>query len=259
MPIAEINGIRMNYSAVGEGETVVLITGFGGDVNFFRALIPDLAKTRRVVVFDNRGAGTTAYSPGFTGKNMVDDVAALLDHLSVFKAHILGWSMGGHIAQEFAIGYPERVASLTLVSAYAKRPARSSYFMNAMVDASLAGADPRIIWESVNAFCFTEDYFSDKEKRNSKVRIPDGTDPEGVKCQMAALDSFDTRQRAHLISAPTLVVHGAEDIMVEPKMGKWLAQTIPGAVYLEIPGAGHIIKPSLYRDRFVSHMESAVR
>ncbi|NLL94958.1 MAG: alpha/beta fold hydrolase [Thermoplasmatales archaeon] len=256
MPIAEINGISMNYSSVGEGEPVVLITGFGGDINFFRAMIPDLAKTRRVVVFDNRGAGSTECPRGFTGKDMVDDVAALMDHLSVFRAHILGWSMGGHIAQEFALRHPGRVASLTLVSAYARRPSRSSYIMNSMIDASLAGSDPIIIWEMVNAFCFTENYFADRERRNKRPGVPGYTNPEGVKGQMIALDDFDTRNTAHLITAPTLVIHGDADIMVEPKMGEWLAKTIPGAKYHAVRGEGHIIRPALYRDAFVAHMNA---
>ncbi|MDD2532875.1 MAG: alpha/beta fold hydrolase, partial [Candidatus Methanomethylophilaceae archaeon] len=128
MPTAEVNGVKLSYSAQGDGEAVVLIGGFGGDINFYRTLIPILAKKYKVIVLDNRGAGATEYNGPFRGQDMVDDVAALLDHLSVYRAHILGWSMGGHIAQEFAIQNPDRTQSLTLVSAYMRRPARSSYF-----------------------------------------------------------------------------------------------------------------------------------
>jgi len=254
MPMADINGIRMNYSVTGEGEPVILITGFGGDTTFFHSLIPTLVDNYKVIVFDNRGAGLTQYRGEFSGQDFVNDVNALLNHLSVFRAHVLGWSMGAHIAQEFAIQHPDRVLSLTLVSAYMRRPARSSYFMNSAVNMSIENKDPNIIAMMINSFCFTEDYFANKEAKGSKIRTTDNIKPENLKHQMYALDDFDTRGKMGLIKAPTLSIHGLDDIMVEPKMGDAIATEIKDCKTLRIPNVGHTIHPSLYAEAFKNHL-----
>ncbi|MBR4226623.1 MAG: alpha/beta hydrolase [Candidatus Methanomethylophilaceae archaeon] len=255
MPFAEFNGIRMHYEEEGEGTPVVLVTGFSGDTTFFKQLIPELSQRYRVIVFDNRGAGTTEYGKDdIDCQDLVDDVLALMDHLHVFRAHMLGWSMGGHIAQEFAIQHPERLLTLTLVSAYPYRPARSSYFMNGIVDCALRGGDPEYISMMTNAFCFTEDFFSGLEAKGKALRSLKGLDPKGLKHQMHALDQFDTREKLSSISVPTLSVHGLSDIMVEPKLGDYISDRIPGCRVLRIPNTGHIVKPSLYQKEFMEHM-----
>lgn len=260
MPYAEINGIRLHYEEEGDGTPVVLITGFSGDSSFFRQMIPELSSRYRVIVLDNRGAGTTEYCVGNAEpQDFVDDVLALMDYLHIFRAHMLGWSFGGHIAQEFAIQHPDRLITLTLVSAYPYRPARASYFMNGIVDCALRGGDPEYISMMTNAFCFTEDFFSGMEAKGKTLRSLKGLDPRKLKDQMHALDGFDTRDKLQNISVPTLSVHGLSDIMVEPKLGDFISDRIPGCKVLRIPNAGHIVKPSLYLREFMDHMASHER
>jgi 3-oxoadipate enol-lactonase len=254
MTIADINGIRMNYSIEGAGDPVVLITGFSGDISFWNSMVPLLSDSYKVITIDNRGAGKTTYCGPFTGEDMSDDIRALLDHLGIFKAHIVGWSMGGHIAQLFALRYPERVRTLTLISAYMYRPARSSYMMNNMIGAVSEGADIDRLGEMVNAFCFTENYFSKKERDGKPVRVSHGATLSGLKDQMAALDSFDTRDSLKAITAPTLEIHGLSDIMVEPLMGDQIADLIPGCKKYRIPDTGHIIHPALYINALKEHL-----
>ena len=258
MPFAEINGIKMHYEDEGEGTPVVLITGFSGDTSFFKQLIPELTPRFRVIVFDNRGAGITDYGDrDFTFQDMVDDVLCLMDYLHLFRVHMLGWSMGAHIAQEFAVQYQDRLLSLTLVSAYPYRPARSSYFMNGIVDCALKGGDPEYISMMTNAFCFTENFFENLESRGRALRSLEGLDPKGLKRQMKVLDSFDTREKLCRITVPTLSVHGLSDIMVEPLMGDFISDRICGCKVLRIPDTGHIVKPSLYQKEFIDHISSA--
>ena len=257
MPFANINGIEMHYNDEGEGTPVVLITGFSGDTTFFKQLIPELTPKYRVITFDNRGAGLTKYpGNGIRYQDFVDDVLALMDHLHIFKAHMLGWSMGAHISQEFAVQHPERLISLTLVSAYPYRPARSSYFMNGIVDCALRGGDPEYISMMTNAFCFTEDFFSGMEAKGKVLRSLKGLDPHGLKDQMGALDEFDTRMKVSSIKVPTLSVHGLSDIMVEPKLGDYISDRIEGCKVLRIPNTGHIIRPDLYCREFLEHISS---
>ena len=251
MPFADINGMRMHYETEGEGTPVVLVTGFSGNTDFFRQLIPDLVRDHRVVWFDNRGAGTTEYdAPTIHAQDFVDDILALFDHLGIEKAHLLGWSLGGHMSQEFALQHPERLLSLTLVSAYPYRPARSSYFMNGIVDCALEGGDPSYISMMTNAFCFTEPFFQRQEAKGHKLNCVKDLNPRGLKGQMNALDEFDTRDTVQNISVPTLSVHGLDDIMVEPSFGDYISDRIPGCEVLRIEGQGHIVKPSAYSDRF---------
>lgn len=257
MPFAEINGIKMHYHDEGSGIPVVLITGFSGDTTFFKGLIPDLVDDYRVVTFDNRGAGLTEYPGGrIRYQEFVDDTKALLDYLGIEKAHILGWSMGAHIAQEFALQFPEMLKSLTIISAYPYRPARSSYFMNGIVDCAIGGGSPEYISMMTNAFCFTEDFFSSLEEKGRVLRSLDDLNPEGLKGQMNALDEFDTREKVADIKAPTLSIHGLSDIMVEPKLGDYISDRIPDCKVLRIENTGHIIKPSLYSKEFREHIRN---
>lgn len=252
MPFADINGIEMHYHDEGEGLPIVLVTGFSGDTTFFKQLIPELTTKYRVITFDNRGAGLTRYPrEGIRYQDFVDDVLALMDYLSIEKAHMLGWSMGAHIAQEFAYQNPDRLMSLTIISAYPYRPARSSYFMNGIVDCALRGGSPEYISVMTNAFCFTEDFFSGLEAKGKVLRSLDDLDPRSLKDQMGALDEFDTREKVSEIKVPTLSIHGLDDIMVEPKLGDYISDRIPGCEVLRIPDVGHIIRPSLYSKEFL--------
>ena len=259
MPFAEINDITMHYHDEGEGSPVVLVTGFSGDTTFFKGLIPDLVdEGYRVITFDHRGAGLTSYpmEKGLHAQTMVDDLAALVDYLGIKKAHYLGWSLGAHVMQEYAVQFPERLISLTLISAYPYHPARSSYFMNGIVDCALAGGPPEYISMMTNAFCFTEDFFMGLEEKGRKLRSLEGLNPRGLKMQMNALDEFDTREKVKDIKAPTLSIHGLSDIMVEPKLGDFISDRIPDCKVIRIPDVGHVIKPSLYSEDFIRFIRS---
>ena len=254
MPLANINGIKMNYSVVGEGEPVILITGFGGDINFFHSLVPALSDRYKVIVFENRGAGLTEYKGDFECQDLVDDVEALLDYLKIYRVHMLGWSMGSQIAMEFAIQHQERLLSLALVSAFEHCPARSSYMMNTMIDCGLAGAKVEYIYAMVNAFSFTEDYFDAKRAKGQKVKTINSCTPDALRQQMHCLDTFDLRGRLGCLKVSTLSIHGLDDIMVEPKLGDAVASDIKNCVICRIPNVGHVIHPSLYAEAFKDHL-----
>ena len=175
---------------------------------------------------------------------------ALLDHLDIYKVHMLGWSMGSQVAMEFAIQHQERLQSLTLISAFKRCPARSSYMMNTMIDAGVNGTKVEYIYAMVNAFSFTEDYFDSKREKGQKVKTINTTTPERLRQQMYCLDRYDLRGRLGVIKVPTLSIHGLSDIMVEPKLGDEVASDIKGCRVYRIPDVGHVIHPSLYADEF---------
>jgi pimeloyl-ACP methyl ester carboxylesterase len=254
MPKETIGNIKMNYEVKGTGEPVVLITGLGGDISFWRGMVPLLSGRFKVITFDIRGTGLTESPDGpFDVGILAGDVIKLLDHLSMPKAHVIGWSMGGNVAQEIALSYSERVASLTLVSTYMKRPARSSRIMNVMVESVRSGGDLKYLFEVMQLLCTTQEAYRAMEEKGTFVPWKLSSTVEQFYYQLAAVDGFDSRITAKNISAPTLVIHGNRDIMVPMHMGMELAAQIKGADFYQVDGFGHTIPPKEYAKAFIDH------
>jgi pimeloyl-ACP methyl ester carboxylesterase len=255
MPTADINGQKINYEIKGEGTPVVLITGFASDLPFWDALLPFLS-SYRVITLDNRGVGKTKYNGKFTKFDMADDVLALMDHLSIFRAHIVGWSMGGCMAQEISLKHPERVISLTLISAYMRRPARSSFAMHAAIKALKEGADIETFLLILQVMCLPESVFLKREEKGSNGnKRPFGTTMQGLIDQMDAVDSYDSRKRISGINVPTLCIWGLSDIMVPTETGEEITALIKGCKPFRVPGAGHTINPSAYQKTMIEHFK----
>ena len=120
MPMARVNGININYKVEGQGEPLVMLMGLSAALGAWSSQVPLLKKYYRVIRLDNRGAGKSDKPAGpYTTKMMADDTVGLMDHLGIEKANFMGVSMGGMIAQEIAINYPQRVNKLILASTYA--------------------------------------------------------------------------------------------------------------------------------------------
>jgi pimeloyl-ACP methyl ester carboxylesterase len=120
VPEFQRNGYVSYYEEAGSGEPLVLICGLSADLTVWRLLLPELAKHFRVVSLDNRGAGrSSAPDEPYTIQGMADDAIALLDHLQIAAANVLGWSMGGVIAQSIALARPEMVKRLVLLGSFA--------------------------------------------------------------------------------------------------------------------------------------------
>ena len=126
MPQIKVGDINMYYEVHGEGIPLVLIHGLGADTNAWMFQMPELATKYKVVIFDNRGVGQTD-TPDipYSAQMMADDTADLMDALNIAEAHILGYSLGGFIAQELAIKYPQKVRSLILATSSACMPLRT--------------------------------------------------------------------------------------------------------------------------------------
>ena len=255
MPAADINGQKINYEVTGEGTPVVLISGYGSDLSFWNVLVPMLKDKYKVITMDNRGTGKTVYSGKFGVSDLTDDIIALMDHLSIFRAHIVGWSMGGCMAQELSLAYPERVISLTLISAYMRRPARSSHVMNTMIRAVREGASIETLNMIMQGMCFPESVFLKREGSAKTKKQPYMATIDGIADQMVAVDTYDSRKRISGISVPSLSIHGLSDIMVPPEVGDEITSLIKGCKHYRIPGAGHIINPSAYCKRMIDHFE----
>src|SRR5262249_19701978 len=121
MPILDRDGVSLYYEVHGEGEPILCVMGLGGNIHFWEFQIAAFAARHRTVAFDNRGAGRSDKPKGpYSIPLLADDAMAVLDAAGVKRAHVVGISMGGMIAQDVVLRYPERVQSLTLACTFAR-------------------------------------------------------------------------------------------------------------------------------------------
>jgi pimeloyl-ACP methyl ester carboxylesterase len=272
--IARANGIDICYEIFGDAnaEPMFLIMGLGAqmihwDDDFCAQLA---ARGFRVIRFDNRDIGKSSRLAG--GKrltavellklrflkipvaapykllDMAEDTTSLMDALGIQSAHLVGASMGGMIAQEIAISFPQRVRSLTSIMSTTGNPKvppptrEASAMLMAPPPATKEEYFVRFAqtWKILRAGSFPEDEALDRSRAERTYER--GLNPAGVGRQLRAiLASGNRKERLRSVKAPTLVIHGTVDPLVRPEGGKDTAASIPGAKLLMIKGMGHAL------------------
>jgi pimeloyl-ACP methyl ester carboxylesterase len=242
MPLAHVNSIDLYYEEAGSGEALLLIGGVGGTTLAWEPFLPILAAHFRVIASDLRGAGRSAAptSP-YTTRQLADDAAALLAHLGVARAHVVGFSLGGMIAQELALAHPEFVDRLILYGTYA-RPRRA--IMEpwlTYVEQMEERLDPVSVSVGWLPWLFTPAFLADPERVEAALawENPYPQPLHGFVAQIEASRSHDTLDRLSRITAPTLVLVGAEDIITPVYYSRELAAQIPGAELRVLERGGH--------------------
>jgi len=248
MPTIRAKGIQLYYEAHGVGEPLLLIAGFACDHSIWSLVEPSLALKYRVISFDNQGVGqSSAPDNPYSIRQMTEDAVALLDEIRVGPVHVAGHSMGGQIALELALTYPDKVRSLLLLSSAAKCDERGKSLIETF------GELPRLLepqtiarlimpWLYTNAFYSTPGAVELLQKRLIEYSFP--PTPHGMYRQSRAISDFDSSTRLGAIRCPTLIVSGNEDLLFPPKFSEQLAQGIPTAerVVLEKTGHGLLIE-----------------
>ena len=247
MPNVRAGELNLYCESHGSGEPLLMIMGLGGSaLAWSPELIEDLARSYRVLVFDNRGTGRSDKPDvDYSIDAMAADAAGLLDALGIGRAHIFGVSMGGMIAQEFALHYPERVQTLTLgctmaggknaVAATPEAMAVLSAPRNGLSDADLI----RRSWPISYTQSYLQSHRADLEAEIVRL-LTHPTPAFAYKRQLAATFKFNTYDRLPRIAAPTLVITGADDALLPAANSRILAERIPGAQLRFIPDAGHL-------------------
>lgn len=238
------NGQELYYEVHGDGRPLVLVMGIGYDSSLWTlAQVPALSTQFQVVIVDNRDAGRSSQARRpYTIADMADDLAGLLDALEVQRSHLLGLSMGGMIAQEFALRHADRVDRL-VISGSGAAPARSA-------------VDPIRIWSWVKAHDASGEVFGGQQLaslfstsllRNHEAvqditallaSNPYPMRPEAYGRQADAYLRYDALDRLSAITAPTLVVVGEQDLLTPPWIAREVADAIPGARFEIIRGDG---------------------
>ncbi len=239
-----VNGIDIAFRVTGSGPPIVLIMGLTATMDWWEPSILDaLAQSHTVIVFDNRGAGRSDCPEGeFTIEQFAGDTAGLMDALEIRGASVLGYSMGGMIAQELALRHPSRVEKLVLCATYcggSESVFGDKEVLSRLVDRS-GTVDDQI--ERFLTLMFSRSWI--KENRDLlddfKARYLLAPTPDHAAArQFMATVRFDASDRIASIGAPTLVACGSADILIPPENSRLIAGRIPGAVLKEYPGAGH--------------------
>ena len=197
----------------------------------------------RVLSFDNRGVGRSERVPGpYTVAEMADDAVSVLDEAGVDRAHVYGISLGGMIAQEVALRHRERVNALVLGATTAggaeSVPAAPEVIAFVRLRAQMTAE--HAVWASVpiNYAPRTRREGGDRIAEDIERRLRFPVESEYYSAQLAAATGHDARVGE--IRAPTLVVHGVEDVLIPPANGERLAAAIPGAELSLWPGAAHL-------------------
>jgi 3-oxoadipate enol-lactonase len=244
MPTVERNGAEIYYEEQGQGEPLLLIMGLAGHLMQWIFQVPVLAQRFRVITFDNRGAGRTKTPPGeFTIRQMADDAAALLDHLGIERAHVVGWSMGGMIAQELTLNYPQKVNRLVLLASLGRLKPWAVPFQTFSQQARERDLDRIGLALAVMPWLYTAAFMTDEQKVAGALSLvpmdPYPISAAGFAGQAAAIRGQDSLDRLGQITAPTLVLVGAEDILTPPYYSRELAERIPGARLQILERGGH--------------------
>jgi len=253
MPKVKVNDIQIYYEVKGEGYPLMMIIGGEANLDWWNPhMIEDLSKNFKVVTFDNRGTGRTDVSDKeFSIKLFADDTVGLMNVLGISKANILGWSMGGFIAQELTLNYPEKVKKLILYSTScggAKSVPRSQEARAMLMRASAGGMSAE---EAVRMYIrpfLTSEFIDNKPDFVELIiqrmqKVP--TSPEVRMRQRRAIMSFDSYDRLPRIKAPTLILSGKRDITCPPENGSILAKAIPNAKLVFFEKSAHTLNEDM--------------
>jgi len=259
---AQTGDVSIEYEVHGDsGDWLLLVQGLGYARWGWAWQVEDLARAFRVITFDNRGVGGSDAPPGpYTVEQMAGDAVGLLDALGVERAHVVGASLGGLIAQEIAIGRPERVARLVLACTTFGGPQcfpMPEQTVSLIQRAAEMSADERLR-------AFVENALSpsfvasrpDVVERIMQYRVTTAQPLAAWQAQAAAGAAFDSSERLGGVKAQALVVTGTEDVVVDPRNSKLLAGAVPGASLVEMSG-GHLFFVE-YPERFNALVEGFV-
>lgn len=245
MPIIKINDLDLYYEQHGVGEDLILIGGLTSDSQVWKSVLRILSKQFRVLIFDNRGAGKSA-TPDYpyTTIMMAKDTLDLMDALHIKKAHIVGHSMGGCIAQQIAITAPDRLNKLVVACSRTKMSIIANMIFSMRETLQIQGAPITTLAEYVLPFLFSEHFLKNTLYVNGFIQwTANNPNPQsliGYQHQLHAVKTHDISDKVASILAPTLVVAGEEDIVMPAKYAQAFASSLKNGHFIAFQNCAHM-------------------
>lgn len=260
MPFAKHGEVKIYWEQHGaKGEPILCIMGLGGASHFWERQTPAFARKHRTIVFDNRGTGQSDKPAGpYSIAAMAEDARAVLDAAGCERAHVLGISMGGMIAQELALAHPERVGGLVLACTFA-RPGQDTErvaseaasatgapsplsFLREGANLDLSGVSFKQMFKFMMSLVLSPEFITrEKEWLRSLMQrtIDSGLTIDHFLAQFRAILKHDASPRLGDLRAPTLILTGDQDKLVPPHHSDELHRLIPGSTLYQVPGGTH--------------------
>jgi 3-oxoadipate enol-lactonase len=235
----------VEFSVDGQGPPVVLIAGWGQPAAVWMGVLPRLTGRFSCITLDNRGLDTVGdRREPVTISGMGDDVAAAVRAAGLGPAAVLGWSMGGAVAQDVAHRHPDVVSALVLLSTSARRTSVQRLWTRARLALADADVEAEAVEAAALPWMFSPAVCSDGERVLNLARANAAgaaAGARGLRAQAMALDAFDARDWLPQLSVPTLVLVGVEDILTPVDLAIELATSIPAAHLKILPKGGHAV------------------
>jgi 3-oxoadipate enol-lactonase len=238
MPFADVTGARLHYRFDGpeEAPVVLMSNSLGTSLGMWDPQVPALSKRWRVLRYDSRGHGQSTVTPGpYDMAQLARDALGLLDALHIGRALFCGLSMGGMVGQWLGAHAPQRFSRLALCNTSAYMDVADAY--NARIDAVMKGGMAAVA-DAVIARWFTPEFAAVAPDAIAKTRsMLLATPAAGYVASCAAVRDMDLRASAAQISVPTLVIAGTHDAATPPAAGRFIADGVKGARYVELAAA----------------------
>ncbi len=261
----QLRDIVTFYEETGSGPLLVLIAGLGGHSGLWSPLQRALSLRRRVITFDNRGAGrTSAPDKPYSIAGMADDVAQLLERLEVEQASVVGYGMGGAIALELAATQAERVESLVLIGTAASVGGRQRLVTEGWVAARRSNLSREQTFALTAPWLYSADLLANTESRRQAVESgandPHPAQDHAYARQAQAFLAYDASANLSEIAQPTLVIAGEEDMLVDSAAVSALADALPNGTLQQLGGghAGLVEEPGAYTSAILDFLGAPV-
>jgi pimeloyl-ACP methyl ester carboxylesterase len=246
MPHLEGKKAKIYYEIHGSGPVLFMVAGMSSDSKSWQFILDRMSPHYRLVIFDNRGCGRTETDgSSFDLKDLAGDAFALMDYLEHERVHLIGHSMGGMIAQEMALMHPERIDKLVLASSSPHLSGKAKSILDDLYDKWVNGYDMAEWFRIMFKWLFSEKALSNKKFMDAAIifalAYPYPQTLQGFKSQVEAISSFDASDRITDINNETLVLSGAQDILITPEESKELLKISGPNTFKIIENAAHSI------------------
>ncbi len=263
MTIAKIKNIQLYYETHGEGIPLLLVAGLASDSQSWAPVLNNLKTHFNVILHDNRGVGRTIPSDiSLDIHQMADDCIALIQHLGLPGVNLLGHSMGGFIAMDCAIRYPEYVNKLILAGTAPFNSERNNLLFSDWASCFESGMDMELWFRNIFYWVFSKRFFKDtkavKDAIQFEISYPYPQGKTAFRNQVKAIADFNCSRDLSRIRSKTLVLFGEEDLLFPEKDFRKFLEKIPDAEFSVIQNAAHSIhmeNPETFTERILEFLQ----